>query len=277
MRVLLGALCVAAFCACAAPENPFVCDQASCDGGAGGGAVGGGAGGGGVGGGWGVGGGAGGSGGGAGGGGGTLPDGGCVESWLCGYWAPDAGLASRSCTDLNACGTTVNRPSMGPTALPALNQAYFKCNVQPVLAKSCAMVGCHGTLAQTRPFRVFARGRQRNQEMAAFNPSMYGCGGGATVQVELSTQASGTASCNAKIRLTPTENSNNFDHARTLTIGLTTADSSELLTQPKSGPGTPTHVGVKFFKDGSEPDYQTIRTWLDGGVLVGACPQGANN
>ena len=299
MRVLLGALFVAAICSCGKAENPFICDvDHPCDGGAGGGGTGGaGVGGGGTGVGGGGGGGGGGSGGtggtggsgggtggsgGSGGGGGMLPDGGCVENWLCSYWTPDAGMASRVCTDIASCGTTVNRPAQGPLALPALNQGYFKCNVQPVLARTCGMVGCHGTLDPARPFRVFARGRQRNRETASYTPSTYGCGTGPAVQIELSTQATGTASCFAKIKLTNTENSNNFDLARTFAIGLgTNVDSCELLTQPKASIGTPptnpAHLGIKFFKDGSEPDYQTIRTWLDGGVLVGTCPQGVNN
>jgi hypothetical protein len=40
-----------------------------------------------------------------------------------------------------------------------LDEAYFRCHVQPVLTKSCAMFACHG--ATERPFRVFARNRLR--------------------------------------------------------------------------------------------------------------------
>lgn len=206
-----------------------------------------------------------------------LPDGGCVENWLCSAWQADGGLGYRQCGDLNNCGTTVNRPAQGPQALPPLNQNLFKCNVQPALARTCGMVGCHGTLDPARPFRVFARGRQRNREIAPFNPGLYGCGGGPTVNVELSTQASGTASCDAKIKLTATENAVNFDNARVFAIGLgTNVDSSELLAQPMGGNGL-THAGIKFYKTGAEPDYQTIRSWLDGGTLAGNCPAGVNN
>lgn len=39
----------------------------------------------------------------------------CVENWSCGSWSPtvcpQAGMQTRSCTDLNSCGTVVNKPS----------------------------------------------------------------------------------------------------------------------------------------------------------------------
>lgn len=297
MRVLLTAFCAVALIACGKTDNPLVCDPGQiCDGGAGGGSasgggtggsgssgggssVGGGSGGG-SGGGAATGGGAGGSGGGSAagggsGGGGMLPDGGCTENWKCSYWQPDGGTAYRECADLNSCPAMANKPPT-TSALPALNATYFKCNVQPAFARTCGMVGCHGTLDPNRPFRVFARGRQRNREMATYTPATYGCGSGAATQIELSTQASGTASCVAKVKLTATENAVNFDNARAFAIGLgANVDSSELLQQPKTGNGL-THSGIKFFKTGAEADYQTIRTWLDGGTLAN-CPAGNNN
>jgi len=98
-------------------------------------------------------------------------DGGCT--WTCSYWAAtDAGTAVRTCVDTNGCGT--NRPSEGPVALPALDNNFYKCNVQPVLARSCAMAGCHGGLSEDRPLRVFARGRQRKPRDRPYTPSSYG-------------------------------------------------------------------------------------------------------
>jgi hypothetical protein len=42
---------------------------------------------------------------------------------------------------------------------PAVDEAYFRCKVQPVLVKSCAAFICHGDGA--RYFRMFARNRLR--------------------------------------------------------------------------------------------------------------------
>jgi len=53
--------------------------------------------------------------------------------------------------------------------LPAPDEAYFRCNVQPIVTKSCSMFLCHGDTA--RYFTVFARNRlrfgvdERNAEM----------------------------------------------------------------------------------------------------------------
>jgi hypothetical protein len=40
-----------------------------------------------------------------------------------------------------------------------LDEAYFRCNVQPVLTKSCSMFACHGT--PDRYFRLYGRNRLR--------------------------------------------------------------------------------------------------------------------
>src|SRR5205809_8060672 len=56
-------------------------------------------------------------------GGAPAPDlatgGGCVESWTCTSWMTNAGMATRTCADGNNCGTTVNKPPVGPLPLPA--------------------------------------------------------------------------------------------------------------------------------------------------------------
>src|SRR5688572_20083779 len=46
-----------------------------------------------------------------------------------------------------------------PDEPPALDESYFRCEVQPVLAARCAFFACHGSA--TRPFRVYARNRLR--------------------------------------------------------------------------------------------------------------------
>ncbi|MFT3770038.1 MAG: hypothetical protein QM820_31810 [Minicystis sp.] len=46
-----------------------------------------------------------------------------------------------------------------PAALPDLDEAYFRCHVQPILSKNCATFACHGTA--DRYYRLFARNRLR--------------------------------------------------------------------------------------------------------------------
>jgi hypothetical protein len=46
-----------------------------------------------------------------------------------------------------------------PAALPVLDEAYFRCNVQPIIVKSCSAFVCHGDTA--RFYRVFGRNRLR--------------------------------------------------------------------------------------------------------------------
>jgi hypothetical protein len=251
--------------ACGSTENPFICDGFSCgDGGPDGGKPPDNTD--------------------AGQDGGTTPDGGvtpdggttgCTEQWSCSYWtSTGGGTAVRICADLNACGTTNQKPSEGPVALPSLDLNFYKCNVQPVMAKSCGMVGCHGTLSPDRPFRVFARARQRNDEIVSYNPATYGCGSGAPRNINLSVEASGTASCPAKIKLTNTEWQLNFDNNRTFAIGLgSNIDSSELLVQPTRGTA-PAHAGIKMWRT-TDPSYQVIRNWLSGQTLA-TCNTGFN-
>ena len=43
--------------------------------------------------------------------------------------------------------------------LPALDPHFFRCEVQPVLASSCAFMACHGN--DERPFSVYAEQRYR--------------------------------------------------------------------------------------------------------------------
>lgn len=240
---------------CVSGDNPFVCDEPTCgDGGSDGGTTGG-------------------TDGGRDGGSGN-PDGGCTESWTCSYWQPtDGGTAVRTCADLNGCGTTTSRPNQGPIALPALDLNFYKCNVQPVLARSCAMVGCHGTLSPDRPLRVFARGRQRNNEIVPYTPSTYGCGTGSTVNINLAIEASGTASCPAKVKLTGTEWALNFDNQRAFALGISSPDSSELLAQPTRGTAF-THAGIKPWTV-SSAEYQMVRSWLNGQTLA-TCNTGSN-
>ena len=46
-----------------------------------------------------------------------------------------------------------------PDTLPEVDESYFRCQVQPVLASSCAFMACHGN--DERPLSVYAEQRYR--------------------------------------------------------------------------------------------------------------------
>jgi hypothetical protein len=213
------------------------------------------------------------------GGGGTGTGGGsCTESWTCGYWLaaqPRDGGAERTCIDTNGCGTTAQRPPLS-APLPALDLPFYQCSVQPVLAKSCAMVGCHGQLdPKVRPFQVYARGRQRANEIIMVDRSLYGCLQTGTVPININDVGTGTSSCNAKARLSANEWASDFDSARALMVGAASPDQSELLTEPLWGSSF-THAGIKLWHTTSS-DYLTVRAWLMGVTASLSCNNATNN
>lgn len=61
-----------------------------------------------------------------------------------------------------ALGAVLGCPSWSeppPPADPSLDEAFFRCRVQPILTKNCSTFACHGDAR--RPFSVFARNRLR--------------------------------------------------------------------------------------------------------------------
>jgi hypothetical protein len=140
-----------------------------------------------------------------------------------------------------ACACACTTPGLEDTrALAQPDAAYFRCKVQPVLAKSCAAFACHGDAR--RFFRVFARNRLRS---------------------------SGTeAGRNALLR--PEELQSNFDAARAFIDGGD-ADHSLLLMKPLDArAGGWFHRGSEIFGQGNvylstdEPDYQVLSAWVHG-------------
>jgi hypothetical protein len=250
-------------------DNPFVDGDGGMTG-AGGGASG--AGGGATGGGSGTGGGTG-SGGGsaAGGGSGTGGGGACSEDWQCSNWRwASGGMATRTCVDSNGCGTTTQKPSEGPAAVPTLDRNYYRCNVQPIVDKGCAMMGCHGNDTGVRDYYVYSRGRLRNDQIV---PDVQTCltpGQPKNLQQE----GSGTVMCLGWSRLTNEEWTENIDSARLFAVGLTDMAQSQLLTQATEG--TPfAHAGIKMFAAG-DSEYQTVKRWLEGATAPSSCDGGYN-
>jgi hypothetical protein len=199
----------------------------------------------------------------------TTSGGGCAESWSCTPWNKGAdGMYSRSCTDAAACGTTAQKPSEGPVALPELDVDYYKCNVEPILDGSCAMLGCHG-VEQGRALKIYARGRLRHKEMVA---QVSSCPIGPQT-LDLAAMGTGTVMCIGWSPHTAAEWQENYDTARSFMVGLSDPEQSDLLAQPVYGGKA--HAGVHLFAK-TDADYTTIKAWLGGAKLGMACDPGAN-
>jgi hypothetical protein len=190
----------------------------------------------------------------------------CVEAWLCTPWdtGGNGNTATRTCTDQNNCGTTNDKPATTAT-LPALDENYFRCNVEPILDKKCAMIGCHGT-ETGRELRIYARARLRD---AAANFPNTAC---PTAPSQTGTQCTGSNSCPCNALRTATEWQRNYDAARGFALDstgkpLSDMSQSDLLLQPKFGGKS--HAGIHLFHEppstnADVADYNAILGWLDG-------------
>lgn len=197
--------------------------------------------------------------------------GGCVEAWRCTPWQTNGNdnNGTRTCTDLNNCGTTNNKPAETAT-LPALDFDYYKCNVEPIFDRGCAMLGCHGKETE-RALRIYARGRLRITGDTLIEPDCLMAG-----TMKPSESCIGSIECACwTVPHTTNEWRRNFDAARG--FGLDAAgnpipagneDTSDLIAQPIVGGKA--HAGVHLFKDG-DPDHTTLKNWLKGTKLGMAC------
>jgi hypothetical protein len=136
-----------------------------------------------------------------------------------------------------ACQGGLKDPSPLSTAL---DEAYFRCNVQPVLTKSCAAYACHGS--SVRYFKLFGRNRLRL---------------GGTI-----------AKLNAP--MTTAERAWNYDAARAM-VDTASPDTSYLLLKPlDEAAGGYYHGGSTFFAKGNvfldtmDPDYLVLQKWIHG-------------
>jgi hypothetical protein len=195
--------------------------------------------------------------------------GGCVESWLCTPWdGKGTNNGTRVCTDLHACGTTMDKPVETAT-LPALDKNFFQCNVQPILDAKCSMMGCHGT-ETGRALRVYSRGKLRDANVAAPPANPAGC------PVSPLDQCTGTNDCHCAGPHALEEWQRNYDAARGLAldaqgnpIPVAQADTSDMIQQPVVGGKS--HAGVHLFK-ANDAEYTTIKNWLSGSTLASCNP-----
>jgi hypothetical protein len=202
--------------------------------------------------------------------GGTTPGaGGCTPAWTCTPWNKDAsGKYSRSCDDTNKCGVDAGKPPTGPVDLPNLDMDFYKCKVEPIFDRNCSMLGCHGTEVG-RPFKIYARGRLRHQEMVPGAPT---CPDSSTMR-DLSKEGSATVMCLGWSKHTTAEWQQNYDNSRSFMVGLTNPDDADLLAQVRYGGRA--HTGVHFFAK-TDADYKTISDWLSGVKLGTTCDPSPN-
>jgi hypothetical protein len=148
---------------------------------------------------------------------------------------------------LTHCG--LDNPAVAP---PEVDEAYFRCAVEPVLVRECSSPACHGY--SERRFRVLAPGRMR---LAAEYSD-------ARQQITEEDAESGI-----QPPLTANEQRFNFLQARGFARGP--VDDSQLLTRPLAvAAGGTVHVarlGGDVFGSPADPGYAAIRAWLHGATL----------
>jgi hypothetical protein len=146
-------------------------------------------------------------------------------------------------------------------ALADLDMAFYQCNVEPIVDRSCSMLACHGQT--TRKLHLFARGRLRNDEMV---PQVSTCLNPGSM-VNLNAEGTGTVMCVGWSPHTSAEWQSNFASVRSFMFQGMNPDDSELLRKPS---GAAAHGGPTILKTGG-PDYQMLRRWLSGEKYVGTC------
>jgi len=133
-----------------------------------------------------------------------------------------------------------------PAPLPSLDEAYFRCRVQPVLTKSCGALACHGDAK--RYFRLFARNRLR-----------YG-----TTEEERNTF------------MKAEERAFNFNAARAM-VDASDPGASLLLLKPLEQAAGGYYHGATLlgtsdvFPNRDDPDYKTLAAWVNGAKEDPAC------
>lgn len=128
-----------------------------------------------------------------------------------------------------------------------LDEAYFRCRVQPIVTKSCAALACHGDVK--RYYHVFARNRLRL--------------GGSEEQ--------------RNAQLTAQERAFNYNATRAIVNVDKKAESYLLLKPLESAAGGYYHGGETLFNKGNvylnreDPDFKTLEKWINGEKEDPAC------
>lgn len=134
-----------------------------------------------------------------------------------------------------------------PAETIPLDEPYFRCQVQPVVTASCAMLACHGD--GRRFFRVFARNRLRL----------------------------GGREADRNRPMSPEERQRNFDAALAF-VDASSPEDSMLLHKPLfPEAGGWYHGAAALYDPGNvwrstqEPDYQRLVAWVGGATAPADC------
>ena len=133
--------------------------------------------------------------------------------------------------------------SNGPAPDPAstLDEAVFRCNVEPILVRQCSYTACHGIAGAA--LRVYSPGKLR---------------------------ASTPADIDAAIApLTDAEQHANYESAAGFNFMLNDPLDNFLLRKPlPAGDGGYEHQGGVIYKSNTDPQYIAIKAWI---TKTGAC------
>ena len=136
---------------------------------------------------------------------------------------------------LFACTTVSNEAAPNPSA--KLDEAVFRCNVEPILARQCSYNACHGKADSA--LRVYTPGKLRANAPATIDDAI--------------------------APLTVAEEHANFESAAGFNFGIAQVDDNWLLRKPLvSAQGGYSHEGGSIWSGADDPQYVAIRAWLAG-------------
>jgi hypothetical protein len=134
----------------------------------------------------------------------------------------------------SGCTAVENEPLPNPTA--TLDEAAFRCNVEPVLVKQCSYGACHGKADSA--LRVYSPGKLR-----ATTP---------------------TNNDDANAALTEAERHANYTSAAGFAVATAPADNWLLLKPLPATLGGYEHLGGEIYTGTTDPQFTAISAWLGG-------------
>jgi hypothetical protein len=140
-----------------------------------------------------------------------------------------------------------------PAELAPLDEPFFRCEVQPIMTRSCGAFACHGD--GERFLRIFGRNRLR---------------------------LDGDESMRNALMSDP-ERAHNFDAVRAFVDPSNPVDSLLLAKALDQEAGGYYHGGATEFERGDvflsieDPDYQTLLAWIEGATEDATCIEPGSN
>lgn len=172
----------------------------------------------------------------------------------------NSGLALTALAALAGLGAACQPDFNVPQSPASLDEPYFRCRVQPVLTKTCAMFACHGADGSSgtnrRYFQIYARNRLRYP---------------------------GTAEAMRGAALTAQERTANFVASRALVDPSNLAESVLLQKPLDQQAGGWFHRGADLYGQGDvflasdDPDYRVLWAWASGAKDDPQCIEPGSN